>query len=157
MCTAETLNIRMIGVLGAFAAVLDDLNFKFSQESMPPWTSVVCSCFTVQFTQKRQQTRVQTNYQSIHSYITSPYWWESKSVLSRDMEVMWENWKVRIDLAKHILQRSCKSGANLRTNAAVCNATVLVSAISFFKKARVCTYHTLHTGALGTGGENYTA
>ena len=157
MCTAERLSIRRMGVLGAFQAVLDDLNFKFSQGEhapldLPGKFMLYCSVHS----KEGQQTRVQTNYHSIHSYITSPYWWESKSVLSRDMEVMWENWKVRIDLA-NILQRSCKSGANLRTNAATCNAMILVSAISFFKKARVCTYHTLHTSALGTGGENYTA
>ena len=32
----ERLSIKRMRVLGAFSAVLDDLNFKFSQDSMPP-------------------------------------------------------------------------------------------------------------------------
>ena len=32
----ERLCIRRMQVLGAFPAVLDDLNFKFSRGSMPP-------------------------------------------------------------------------------------------------------------------------
>ena len=32
----EKLSIKRMRVLGAFPAVLDDLNFKFSQVSMPP-------------------------------------------------------------------------------------------------------------------------
>ena len=66
MCTTERLSIRRMGVLGTFPAVLDDLNFKFSRGNMPPWTSLVCSCFTVQFTQKM-------GYKQEYRQIASPF------------------------------------------------------------------------------------
>ena len=44
----ERLSIRRMRVLGAFPAVLDDLNFKCSAG-----TPLVCSCFTIQFPKKK--------------------------------------------------------------------------------------------------------
>ena len=83
---------------------------------------------------ERLQTRLQTNCQSIHSFITSPYWWESKRVSKGCGK--WENREVRIDLAKNIkatpLKVRCKTLC--RPNAAACNATILVCAKSFSKK-----------------------
>ena len=66
MYTAERLSIRRMGVLGTFPAVLDDLNFKLSRGSMPPWTSLVCSSFNVQFTQKK-------GYKQEYRHIASPF------------------------------------------------------------------------------------
>ena len=113
----ERLSIRRMRVLGAFPAVLDDLNFKFSRVSMPPDPTVYHSVHS----KERLQTRLQTNYQSIHSYITSPYWWESKSVSKGCGK--WENREVRIYLAKNIkatpLKVRCKTLCT--PNAAACN------------------------------------
>ena len=126
----EKLSIKRMRVLGAFPAVLHDLNFKFSQVSMPPDPTVYHSVHS----KERLQTRLQTNYQSIHSNITSPYWWESKSVSKGCGK--WENWEVRIDLAKNMvatpLAIRCK--ALCRPNAVACNATILVWARSIIKK-----------------------
>ena len=52
----ERLSIRRMRVLGAFPAVLDDPNFKFSQGNMPP-DPLVCSCTTVQFTRQKGYKR----------------------------------------------------------------------------------------------------
>ena len=85
---------------------------------------------------ERLQTRSwQTNYQSIHSYITSPYWWESKRASKGCGK--WKNREVRIDLAKNIMATSLKVRCKTlcRPNAVVCNAcNDLVCAKSFFKK-----------------------
>ena len=98
---------------------------------------------------ERLQTRLQTNCQSIHSNITSPYWWESKSVSKGCGK--WENWAVRIDLANSLvatpLKVRCKTLC--RPNAAACNVTILVCA-KRLKKARACTCHTLHNVATGS-------
>ena len=40
----------------------------------------------------------------------------------------------------------CTKRPDYKPNVAACNATILVCAISFLKKARVCACHTLHTG-----------
>ena len=124
----ERLSIKRVRVLGTFPAVLDDLNFKFSRG------------------------RLQTNCQSIHSNITSPYWWESKTVSKGCAK--WENWEVRIDMAKNIMATPLKVRCKTlcRPNAAACNATILNWCVqkAFLKKARACTCHTLHTGATGS-------
>ena len=141
----EKLSIKRMQVLGAFPAVLDDLNFKFSRVSMPPDPTVYHSVHS----KERLQTRLQTNYQSIHSYITSPYWWESKSVSKGCGK--WENREVRIDLVKNIMTTPLKVRCKTLSwpNAAACNTTILVCA-KRFKKARACTCHTLHIGATGS-------
>ena len=142
----EGLSIKRTRVLGAFPAVLDDLNFKFSGEACSR-TPLVCSYFTIQFSQKKgyKQDR-QTNYQSIHSYITSPYWWESKRASKGCGK--WKNREVRIDLAKNIMATSLKVRCKTlcRPNAVVCNATIWCAQKAFSKKVRVCTCHTLHSG-----------
>ena len=143
----EKLSIKRMRVLGAFPAVLDDLNFKFSRVRACPRTQRS----TIQFTQKKgyKHARLQTNCQSIHSNITSPYWWESKSVSKGCGK--WENWAVRIDLANSLvatpLKVRCKTLC--RPNAAACNVTILVCA-KRLKKARACTCHTLHNVATGS-------
>ena len=146
----EKLSIKRMRVSGAFPAVLGDLNFKFSQGSMPPLDLPSMFMFYHSVHSKeRLQRSLQTNCQSIHLYITSPYWWESKSVSKRCEK--WENWEVRIDLAKNImttpLKVRCKTLCT--PNAAACNATILVCA-KRFKKARACTCHTLHNLATGS-------
>ena len=69
----ERLSIKRMQDLGAFPAVLDDLNFKFSQGSMPPDLSSLFMLFHSVHLKGRLQTRLQTNCQSTHLYITSPY------------------------------------------------------------------------------------
>ena len=74
VCTTERLSNRRMGVLGAFPAVLDDLNFKFSPGIMPPLDlPSMFMLYRSVHSKEGLQTRVQTNCQSIHSYITSPY------------------------------------------------------------------------------------
>ena len=92
--------------LGTFPAVLDGLNFKFSLGSMPPDLSSLFMLYHSVHLKGRLQTRLQTNCQSIHLYITSPYWWESKSVSKGFGE--WENREVMIDLAKNIMATPLK-------------------------------------------------
>ena len=87
--------------LDAFPAVLDDLNFKFFQGSMLPDLSSLFMLYHSVHWKGRLQTRLQTNCQSTHLYITSPYWWESKSVSKGFGK--WKNQEVRIDLAKNIM------------------------------------------------------
>ena len=60
----EGLSIKRTRVLGAFPAVLDDLNFKFSGEACSR-TPLVCSYFTIQFSQKK-------GYKQDYRQITSP-------------------------------------------------------------------------------------
>ena len=92
--------------MGAFPAVLDDLNFKFSQGSMPQDLSSLFMLYHSVHLKGRLQTRLQTNCQSTHLYITSPYWWESKSISKGCRK--WENQEVRIDLAKNIMATPLK-------------------------------------------------
>ena len=76
----ERLSIKRMRDFGAFAAFSDYLNFKFSRGNMPPDPPVMFMLYHSVHSKERLQTRLQTNYQTIHSYITSPYWGESKSV-----------------------------------------------------------------------------
>ena len=124
----EKLSIKRMRVLGAFPAVLADLNFKFSPVSMPPDPPSMFMLYHSVHSKERLQTRLQTNCQSIHSNITSPYWWENKSVSKGCGK--WENWEVRIDLAKNIMTTPLKVRCKTlcRPNAAACNATILVCA-----------------------------
>ena len=69
----ERLSIRRMRVLGAFPAVLDDPNFKFSQGNMPPDPPSMFMHHRSVHSTEGLQTRLQTNCQSIHSDITSPY------------------------------------------------------------------------------------
>ena len=69
----ERLSIRRMRVLGAFPAVLDDPNFKFSQGNMPPDPPSMFMHYRSVHSTEGLQTRLQTNCQSIHSDITSPY------------------------------------------------------------------------------------
>ena len=69
----ERLSIRKMRVLGAFPAVLDDLNFKFSRGSMPPDPPCMFMLYRSVHSKAELQTRLQTNYQSIHSCTTSLY------------------------------------------------------------------------------------
>ena len=130
----ERISIKRMRVLGTFPSVLDDLNFKFSQGSVPPDPASMFMLYHSVHSKERLQTRLQTNCQSIHSYITSPYWWESKSVSKGCGK--WEKREIRIDLAKNIMATPLKVRCKTlcRPNAAECNATILVCAKSFFKK-----------------------
>ena len=69
----ERLSIKRMQDLGAFPAVLDDINFKFSQGGMLPDLSSLFMLYHSVHLKGRLQTRLQTNCQSIHLYITSPY------------------------------------------------------------------------------------
>ena len=119
----ERLSIKRMQDFGAFPAVLDDLNFKFSRGNMPPDPPIMFMLYHSVHSKERLQTRLQTNCQSIHSHITSPYWWESKSVSKGCRK--WENREVRIYLAKNIMATTLKVRCKplCRPNAAVCNAT----------------------------------
>ena len=128
----ERISIKRMRVLGAFPAFLDDLNLKFYRVS-PDLPSMLMLYHSVH-SKERLQTRLQTNCPSIHSCITSPYWWESKSVSKGCGK--WENREVRIDLAKNIMAKPLKVRCKTpcRPHAAACNGTILVCAKSFFKK-----------------------
>ena len=125
-------------MLGAFPAVLDDLNFKFQTSMFMLYHSV--------HSKERLQTRLQTNCQSIHSFITSPYWWESKRVSKGCGK--WENREVRIDLAKNIMATPLKVRCKLFVGPTLSRAMLRFwcTQKAFLKKARACTCHTLHTG-----------
>ena len=69
----EKLSINRMRVLGAFPAILDDPNFKFSQGNMPPDPPSMFMHYRSVHSTEGLQTRLQTNCQSIHSDITSPY------------------------------------------------------------------------------------
>ena len=69
----ERHSIRRMRVLGAFPAVLNDLNFKFSRGNMPPDPPSMFMHYRSVHSTEGLQTRLQTNCQSIHSDITSPY------------------------------------------------------------------------------------
>lgn len=120
---------------------------------MPPNPTRMFMLYDSVHSKERLQTRLQTNCQSIHSNITSPYWWESKSVSKGCGK--WENWKLRKDLAKNIMATSLKVRCKTlcRSNAAACNATILVCAKSIFKKGS-CVHlpYSAYWGRLIPGG-----
>ena len=119
-----------------------------------PLTPLVCSCFTVQFIQSRAANKI-TDKLPVHSFVYNLTKLMRKQKLSKDVEMMSENWEVRLDLIwqKTSWLNPCKSAANLfigptlPTAAACCG--LLPRAMlrfwgaqeAFSKKARVCTCH----------------
>ena len=64
----ERLSIRKMRVLGAFPAVLDDLNFKFSRGSMPP--DPLLYVHALQFSSfKNRATNKITDKLPVHSFV----------------------------------------------------------------------------------------
>lgn len=61
----EKLSIRKMKVLGTFPAVLDDLNFKFSQGSIPPDSPGMFMLHGSVPPEEGLQTGLQTNCQPL--------------------------------------------------------------------------------------------
>ena len=94
----ERLSIKGTRDLGAFPAILDDLNFKFSRGSMPPDPPSMFMRYQSVPLRKKPKKSFQTNCQSIHSYILNLtiLMTESKSVSKGRGK--WENWEVQNSL-----------------------------------------------------------
>ena len=126
-----------------------------------PLTPLVCSCFTVQFIQSRAANKI-TDKLPVHSFVYNLTILMRKQKLTKDVEMMSENWEVRLDLIwqKTSWLNPCKSAANLfigptlPTAAACCRLLPPAAACCrlqcydfgvrkklFSKKARVCTCH----------------
>ena len=69
----DAISIRRVRVLGTFPAVLDDLNIKFSRGRMPLDLPSMFMLHRSVHSKEGLQRRLQTNCQSVHSYITSPF------------------------------------------------------------------------------------
>ena len=129
-----------------------------------PLTPLVCSCFTVPFIQSRAANKI-TDKLPVHSFIYNLTILMRKQKLTKDVEMMSENWEVRLDLIwqKTSWLNPCKSAANLfigptlPTAAACCRLLPPAAACcrvqcydlgcarSFFQKRLVCALamHTL--------------
>lgn len=110
----ERLSIRKMRVLGAFPAVLDDLNFKFSRGSKPPDPP----CMFMLYRSVHSKQGCKQDYRQITSPFIRIYNLTilmRKQKLSKDVEMMSENWEVRLDLIwqKTSWLNPCKSAANL--------------------------------------------
>ena len=79
-----------------------------------PLTPLVCSCFTVQFIQSRAANKI-TDKLPVHSFVYNLTILMRKQKLTKDVEMMSENWEVRLDLIwqKTSWLNPCKSAANL--------------------------------------------
>ena len=120
----ERLSIKRMQDFGAFPAVLDYLNFKFSRGNMPPDPPYYVHALPFS-SLKRKATNKITDKLPVHSFAYSLTILMRKQKCKQGICRKWENREVRIYLAKNIMATTLKVRCKplCRPNAAVCNAT----------------------------------